>query len=255
MSLDWIRPLAATAEPPQASVTSTPASAATAPAAHAPTVTPGEDLRLLHPLLNQQSLDRGILAVDEWRITGARKDGTATASTDLVNVTAHGFAAGDKVTFVALTGGAGLTKGQAYYVMSWGLAANAFKVSATSGGSAVDIGTDYSALTVVDVMQLGRVVAGNVERDPLSAAEKATLSLSVAYANEPLRQLAVMIDDVPNKLLESIERFGDYLDAEARYVLLRAADTHTIARILAANPLVGSGGTRRSRSCDTAWRS
>jgi hypothetical protein len=36
---------------------------------------------------------------------------TATASTDLVNLVAHGFIAGDRVTFPALTGGAGLTAG------------------------------------------------------------------------------------------------------------------------------------------------
>lgn len=73
---------------------------------------------------------------------------TATASTDLVNLNAHGLVAGNTVVFSALTGGAGLTAGTTYYVIATGLTTNSFKVSATAGGSAVDITTDMTAGTM-----------------------------------------------------------------------------------------------------------
>ncbi len=60
------------------------------------------------------------------------------ASPAIFSKTAHGLAAGDKVTFT--TTGAlptGLTAGTTYFVISAGLAADAFEVSATDGGSAV----------------------------------------------------------------------------------------------------------------------
>lgn len=72
---------------------------------------------------------------------------TATASTDLVNKTAHGLVAGDRVYFTALNGGAGLALGTGYYVLASGITANAFKVSLTAGGAAVNITTDAIATT------------------------------------------------------------------------------------------------------------
>ena len=55
-----------------------------------------------------------------------------------VGFTAHGFPAGQKVIFSS-TGSlpTGITAGQTYYVISTGLTANAFEISATAGGSAV----------------------------------------------------------------------------------------------------------------------
>lgn len=70
---------------------------------------------------------------------------TATAATNKVNSTAHGLANGDVVIFSALTGGAGLAVDTPYYVVN--KATNDFEVSATAGGSAVDITTDASAAT------------------------------------------------------------------------------------------------------------
>ena len=61
------------------------------------------------------------------------------ASPAVVNFTSHGFAANDAVVFT--TSGAlptGLTAGTVYYVMSAGLTANAFQVSATPGGAAIN---------------------------------------------------------------------------------------------------------------------
>jgi len=61
------------------------------------------------------------------------------ASPAVVNYTGHPFVAGDKVVF-STTGAlpTGLTAGTVYYVISAGLTANAFQVSATSGGAAIN---------------------------------------------------------------------------------------------------------------------
>lgn len=73
------------------------------------------------------------------------------AGTPTFNCTLHGYSAGDKVVF---TGGtsvpAGLTINAVYYVISAGLTADAFQVSATSGGSSISVsgsaaGTFYVA--------------------------------------------------------------------------------------------------------------
>lgn len=77
---------------------------------------------------------------------------TATASTDVFALTAHGYVAGNAVQFSALTGGAGVTAGTTYYVIASGLTANAFKVSATSGGSTIDVTTDMTVGTVTRVL-------------------------------------------------------------------------------------------------------
>ena len=66
---------------------------------------------------------------------------TIDPATDLLSCVAHGLSAGDQVTISATQGSlpGGLTSGTTYYVIASGLTADVFKVSATSGGSAVDI--------------------------------------------------------------------------------------------------------------------
>lgn len=79
------------------------------------------------------------------------RTGTATASTDLVNITAHGFVANTPVTFSVLTGGTGLTNGVTYYVSATGLTANVFSVTAAPGSAVIDITGDYSAVSISTV--------------------------------------------------------------------------------------------------------
>jgi hypothetical protein len=79
------------------------------------------------------------------------------AATDLLTKTAHGLSAGDAVKFTALTGGAGLTVGQVYYVIATGLTANDFRVSATSGGSQVDFTTDITAGSFQKLQTWGQI--------------------------------------------------------------------------------------------------
>lgn len=71
-------------------------------------------------------------------ITDARAV-TLTISTDLVGLTAHGLSAGAIVEFEAIATTTGLTAGTNYYVIATGLTADAFSVSTTAGGSAVDL--------------------------------------------------------------------------------------------------------------------
>jgi len=74
----------------------------------------------------------------------------SAAADDIIDTAAaHGFIAGDKVRFTALTGGAGLSTGVDYYVIAANLAATTFQVSTTPGGTAVNFTTDITAGTVV----------------------------------------------------------------------------------------------------------
>jgi hypothetical protein len=128
----------------------------------------GYAIRAVRVLDSDEIVD--VLALDSWVGTGVAKDtgyfnaddqftpsdeaaGTAQAVTgeaddETFAATAHGYEAGDRVVFTSLTGGAGLSTNREYYVIASGLTANAFKVSATLGGSAVNFTTDVTAGTV-----------------------------------------------------------------------------------------------------------
>jgi hypothetical protein len=75
-------------------------------------------------------------------------DVSAAADDIIDTLTPHGFVAGDRVVFTALTGGAGLVTKQAYYVIAANLAAQTFQVSTTPGGAAVNLTTDATAGSV-----------------------------------------------------------------------------------------------------------
>ena len=64
-----------------------------------------------------------------------------TTATDTIAYTTHGLNAGDVLVYNngGGTSATGLTSGTTYYVIASGLTANAFKVSATDAGTAVDI--------------------------------------------------------------------------------------------------------------------
>lgn len=67
---------------------------------------------------------------------------TGAATGDLITAVGHGRSAGDAVVFEARDGAAlpaGITSGTLYYVIASGLVTDAFKISTTSGGSALDI--------------------------------------------------------------------------------------------------------------------
>lgn len=75
-------------------------------------------------------------------IGGPYKPFTADAASDLITSPAHGYAADDRIVFEAVEGislPTGITQGTRYFVLATGLVTDAFKVSTTSGGSALDV--------------------------------------------------------------------------------------------------------------------
>lgn len=74
---------------------------------------------------------------------------TGTAATDLINDAGHTFINGDQIVFSSLSGGAGLTNGTIYFVVS-ATPGVSYQVAATSGGAAINFTTD--------------IVSGNVGR-------------------------------------------------------------------------------------------
>lgn len=133
---------------------------------------------------------------------GTARAVTATASTDLVNLTAHGFIAGDRVSFASLAGGAGLTDGTIYYVIASGLTADAFKVSATAGGSAVDITTNYSGGTVSFAENLigfagspdSTIYVARPPKNPEELFPGAKFPGVLGYITEPMTGFTVMVN-------------------------------------------------------------
>ena len=89
-------------------------------------------------LRSQDRTEAAIMAESHSPLTGG-------AATNVLTSAGHGLTAGDAVIFTALTGGTGLDVDTVYYVIATGLTANAFEVSATLGGSAVDFSSDITA--------------------------------------------------------------------------------------------------------------
>lgn len=73
---------------------------------------------------------------------------TCVAATNLFTKASHGLVAGDRVTFSAIVGGAGISTSTTYYVRSANLTANTFELSTTSGGASIDVTTDLTAGTL-----------------------------------------------------------------------------------------------------------
>ncbi len=84
-----------------------------------------------------------LLGVFPYGSTGQVVDGVATVSTaDLFTSVAHGLTTDDRVFFAAIAGETlptGISATTLYFVLASGLTTDAFKVSTTSGGSALDI--------------------------------------------------------------------------------------------------------------------
>ncbi len=98
-------------------------------------------------------------------------------------------------------------------------------------------------LALWDYKQKGsRTVTGEVERDPVSTEEKATLDLEVELETPSLRTFAVVVANVPVKLLEAEEALRAFLETEMAYQVNLAVDRHVLAQIAAAAPPVGETG-------------
>lgn len=123
------------------------------------------------------------VSVETWSALAA----TGTASTDTVSSTAHGYADGDRVYFVSLTGGSGLTAGTIYYVRD--KTTDDFKLASVPGGAAVDFSSDISAA------QVRKVSSGAVSGACATAGVYVvTLSATNAAAETGTRVFVIGID-------------------------------------------------------------
>jgi hypothetical protein len=77
---------------------------------------------------------------------------TGDAGTDIITAVGHLYTANQGVRFPTLTGGSGLTAATTNYFVR-DISGNTFKVSTTSGGSAVNFTTNITAGTVVAMQQ------------------------------------------------------------------------------------------------------
>ena len=134
----------------------------------------------------QNSSWRGV-----FRATSAAKTVTSMAvSAGVPTFTAdcHGLLSGDRVVFTSPTGTpCGLAVNTVYYVISGGLTASQFRVSATSGGSALTLtdtveGVYPVAFTVAKPINLTGYVLDSDIRDLGTLAQVATFSISLVSA-------------------------------------------------------------------------
>lgn len=87
----------------------------------------------------------------------ASRNVTGVTSTDIITDTATPLSDGNIIVFTAKTGGSGVSLLTPYYVIS--KTANTFQISLTSGGSAVDLGSDLTATT--SYVQLVEISGGS----------------------------------------------------------------------------------------------
>jgi hypothetical protein len=104
------------------------------------------------------------------------KTGTATASTNLISITAHGYSAGDQLVISALTGGAGLLAGDMVTVLATGLTANAFAVTRSpTGSTAIDILTNATSISTRKYTPATNVLWVDAFNMPSSSTEQALI--------------------------------------------------------------------------------
>lgn len=113
-----------------------------------------------------------ILTPSGWAVTG-------TASNDSVTFTSHGMSTGDKVNFLSLTGGAGLTAGTTYYVIFNGI--SSIKLAASladaQAGTAINFTTDITAAVLA--MEHGLVANDQIILETLTGGAGLTDGLVV----------------------------------------------------------------------------
>jgi hypothetical protein len=71
------------------------------------------------------------------------RSATGDAASDIITSAAHGYQNGDRVWWVSLTGGAGLSAGPVYFVRD--RTTDTFKLAAVEGGAAINFTTDITA--------------------------------------------------------------------------------------------------------------
>ena len=97
--------------------------------------------------------------------------------------------------------------------------------------------------SIQDFRQTGRVLTGSVSRALDATSDKASLDSTITLVNEALQQMAVIIPDLPNGVLESVPRLTDFLNQEGQFQISKALDAHAMSQIIAAAPPFGTSGS------------
>lgn len=98
------------------------------------------------------------------------------------------------------------------------------------------------ATGVTDFKITARTLTGTVQRDVDAVTDKATLDHTIVHSVEEIPQHAVVIDEVPNQLLESVPALGQLLEQEGRLAVMQSIDDHVYTQLTAAESF-GSTGT------------
>lgn len=160
---------------------------------------------------------------------------TAVAATDLLTTIGHGLTAGTPIRFTTTTTlPGGLSTGTTYYVIASGLTADNFKVSATSGGSTVDItstGTGtHSWSRYLTADELSEVTQWNLDHIDVNAVLPASIlwiAAQRAYEASP-RHKAWLVDDYLQRHWQWILRSADHADSAQTVSPPSASDTGAI---------------------------
>jgi hypothetical protein len=99
-------------------------------------------------------------------------------------------------------------------------------------------------LSVQELKQVGSatVDSGSVERDPVSTDPKAEVDVQLESVNPKVRQLACVISDVPNAILEAESTLRAFLQQQMQFGLNTYLDAHVLAQIDAEATGVGQVG-------------
>lgn len=117
--------------------------------------------------------------------------------------------------------------------------------------------TDAGSNTAVtDFTVTARAVTGTVQRAVDAVTDKASLGVTITHALEEIPQHAVVVEDIPNQLLESAPAISAVLQQEARLAVFQSIDDHTWSQITAAAPFgnTGTGLVAQIRNAIAAMR-
>ncbi len=113
-----------------------------------------------------------------------------------------------------------------------------------------------NATAVPDFTITARAVTGTVQRDVDATTDKATLANTIVHTTEEIPQHAVVIDGLPNQLLESVPALGQLLEQEGRLAVLESIDAHVFAKLTAGatQSVTGTGLIAQIRNAVAAMR-
>lgn len=100
-----------------------------------------------------------------------------------------------------------------------------------------------NATNITDFRQDSRTLTGTVERALGATTDKAVLDPGIELVETALKQFAVVLEDIPQVLFDSLPAVQSYFDSEASFQLNAALDVHTLTNIIAAADDTGAAVT------------